>query len=154
MAIDIFTVEEFEEALPVHKETGEPVWVGLGLLDGEYVYTIPVVDNELYILVRSSIQEDGLSAGVGEDSIRAWLVNKDWQPVGSKISFWTTREPGWQERMVDTLRKLWNRARDAGFCPVCGRVRGVFRVRKNNKNKGKLFYNCIARCDGSFGWVE
>lgn len=153
MAIEVFGNEEFEEALPNHRETGEPVWVSLGLMGGEYVYTVPIVENEVYILIRSSVRGDGLSAEVGRDSIRAWLVDKDWQPLGTKVNHWITREAGWQTRLVEMLRNLWERARKAGFCPKCNKARGVFKVRRNNENKGKLFVNCLSRCTGSFGWL-
>ena len=66
---------------------------------------------------------------------------------------WVTRLPGCQDRLLEMLRKLWERARKAGFCPVCGTTRGIFKVKKRGKNIGRLFVNCSNRCDGAFDWI-
>ena len=149
--IDVFSVSEFEAALPVHKQTGEKLWKPVGFVDGEYAYKIQITP-DVFISIRSSIKEDGLSAGTGQDSIRAWLTGADGKPLGSKVQKWVTREPGWQDRLVDMLRELWDRARKAGYCKKCKTPNGVYRV-KQGKNKGRLFKKC-PNCGGGFEWMS
>lgn len=139
--IDRFTKEQFEKALPVHKVTGQPLWESRGLENGEFVYYLPI-DPMAGILVRSSIDGSGYAAATGEDSIRAWLVKPDGSPLGSKVSKWTTRVAGWDERLKIVLRTLWGWRVKAGNCPKCMQPLPVFKVKKEGPNRGRVFANC------------
>lgn len=115
--IDRFTKKEFEEALPVHKETGEPLWMSLGLVafgsDAEETYSIKVPETNKRIVIRSSVDESGLAAEAGADSIRLWLeywYKNEWRPLKRHKTRWTTRIPGWDKRMTQKLRELWKLA--------------------------------------------
>jgi len=172
MAIDIFTTEEFENALPRDKSTNEPLWIKLGCISGEYSYLIPI-DDKVSIMVRSSISKSGTSADTGDDSIRAWLVTyetiekitgvvyRNFKPLGSKVSEYTTRVPGWGKRLVSNensvVRTLWRWRKKAGDCKHCGTPQGVYKVKKNNQNKGRLFTKCnhpaCAMRSKTFEWL-
>lgn len=153
--IDHFTKQQFEDALPRDK-TGHKLCEEAGCLDGEYVYTMPVLlsksDNQVRIEIRSSVGPDGMSAGLGENSIRAYLTYyndelKAWWTMGSKSQRWVTRQPGWELRLTDMLRTLYSWRLKAGDCPVCNRPKGIFKVWKEGPNKGRVF----ARCMGNRG---
>lgn len=140
--VDVFNKSEFEAALPVHKESGCPLWESLGLIDGEHCYVIGI--NELAaIMVRSSIDSSGISADCGEDSIRMWLVEPGTlKPAGSKISRWTTRVPGWQIRVKERLHDLYFFAlKYIRKCP-CGGTVQIFKVKKEGTYKNMLFTSC------------
>lgn len=145
MAVEIFSREQFEQALPVG------YWAYSGLVNNEHTYSIQITP-DIFITIRSSVDSSGYSADTGEDSIRAWLVDKDGQPLGSKISKYTTRLPGWGKRLLGVLRGLWHMAELSGYCPKCHQVRGVFKVKKSGPNKGRLFAKC-EKCD-TFEWLE
>ena len=155
MGVEIFSKGDFEKALPVDKNTGKRLWLELGLIDGEYTYIIPVrkskSGDEVRIVVRSSVSRSGVSAPNGQDSIRAWLVDQEGQPLGSKVSKWTTRLPGWQGRLTKVLRTLWGWAIKAGDCPKCGRPKSVFKVKKDGPNKGRIFARCAEH--NGFTWL-
>lgn len=110
--VERFSKEQFEAALPFCKTTGVPLWLPLGLIDGEYSYTIPVTDTNKRIIIRSSIGPSGIAADTGEDSIRLWVEYhyKDrWYPL-AKRSRWVTRIPNWEGRITDKLRELYELA--------------------------------------------
>jgi len=156
MTIDTFTKSEFEDALPTHRETGEPLWVCLGLLQSEYTYRVAGPDRTTSIEVRSSIGPDGMSAPSGKDSLRAWLVDASTgKPLGSKVTRWTTRLPGWQERLRETLRTLWLWRLRAGDCPKCDKPKGIWKVKKEGANKGRPFAKC-SHCglESQFVWLD
>jgi len=153
MTVEIFTKEEFEKALPINKNTGEPMWRNARIIEGgEYCYLIDV-DDEVAIMVRSSIDRSGISAESGQDSIRCWLVRKmpcgGTAPLGSKVSRWTTRIPGWQDRMTEVIRTLWSWRKKAGNC--CGEPRHILKVKVDTPNKGRIFTKCNS-C-GKFTWL-
>lgn len=143
--IDIFTQKEFEAALPAG------YWEYTGFVEGEHTYGIKVAEG-ICITIRSSVGRDGMSADTGEDSIRAWLIRCDGSPLGSKVSKYTTRLPGWEKRLLEVLRALWGMAQKAGYCDKCHQPRGVFKVKKAGPTKGKLFAKC-ANCN-TFEWLE
>ena len=109
--IDTFTRQEFEQALPT-SESGDPLWESLGLVQGEYTYTVPVTDTNKRIVIRSSVKGNEKSAGSGKDSIRLWVEYhyKDKWFALAKLDRWTTRVPGWQKRMTKKLRELYHLA--------------------------------------------
>lgn len=146
--IDYFTKEQFEESLPVHKETGKILWKYQGIDKGEHIYTIEIT-HDILIYVRSSVKADGFSAYTGEDSIRAYLIGFDGKPLGSKTQKWIQRTPGWEKRLTDMLRELWNRAQKTGYCPKCKVPKHIFKIKKDGPNKGKLFCIC-KKCNE--GW--
>ena len=98
--IDQFTKENFETYL----ETNHSPYKYTGLIDGEHTYILSL-DNQVSITIRSSVKSNGLSADVGKDSIRAWLVDEN-GPLGSKVNKWTTRQPGWQDRLDNNIKQL------------------------------------------------
>lgn len=135
MSVEIFSKEQFEAALP-----NTVSWKCLGLKDGEFAYKMQIND-DIFIQIRSSVKANGFSADTGQDSIRAWLVDNNGKPLGSKVLKWTQRIPGWEERMLDVLRILWKRAQWAGYCPDCKIPMGVFKS-KTKKNPNRLFKKC------------
>jgi len=152
MGVEIFSREEFEAALPVHSVTKEPLWVSLGLIEGEYAYlVVPNSDRPYGVEVRSSVKQHGTSAGTGEDSIRCWPVK--WEGIGegqlrlhqygSKATRWITRVPGWQERLTNNLRFLSRVLNSVRPCHKCGVDCVPFKVKKEDSpNKGRHFCTC------------
>lgn len=145
MSVEIFSRQQFEDALP------EGHWSYSGLVNNEHTYLIRITD-DIFITIRSSVDGSGWSADTGEDSIRAWLVDKNGSPLGSKISKYTTRLPGWDKRLLEVLRGLWHMAELSGYCSKCCQPRGVFKVKKAGPNKNRLFAKCT-QCD-TFEWLE
>ena len=151
--IDYFTNVEFESALPRHKHNGNAMWRPIGLYDGEYCYMVDIVPEYVAIMIRSSIQSDGIRAACGKDSIRAWLVDPvSMKPLGSKLISYTKRTPGWEDRLNKLLRELYKRGRMLKKCPTCKRYMGIFQVKKNGPNKGRLFMKCWEH--GHFTWMN
>lgn len=153
--IDSFSATEFEAALPVHKVSGKRLFESLGIVDGEYTYFVPVSENA-GIVVRSSVKSDGYSAETGKDSIRLWLVDpKEHTPIGSKLSKYVTRVPGWEERLTAQLRILYRYALQVKQCK-CGDTIVPFKVTKDGPNKGRFFWKCRNReCqNNTFEWIE
>lgn len=155
MAIERFTKAEFEtKALPVNKFNKEQMWVCNGLISGEYSYSIKI-DSHTGIEVRSSIDSSGIAAALGKDSIRAWLIDSKGAPLGSKVSKWTTRVSGWDDRTKDVLRTLWGWRKKAGNCTVCNTPKKIFKVKKEGENKGRIFCDCKSDngCKNQFVWL-
>jgi hypothetical protein len=149
MPVEIFTRTEFEQALPVHNRTKQALWTYLGLDSGEHTYRVtPFCQRPYAIFVRSSVHQDGTSAGTGEDSIRCWIVitsddpNQDGRPFGSKISRYVTRVHGWQTRLHDTLYRLASIIKQIEQCPACKQDCPIFKCSKEGDNKGRLFSKC------------
>jgi len=101
MAVEQFTKAEFEDALPKHRDSGRPLWIHTGLVQGEHEYCVHVTDGDTstnkLIRIRSSIGENGVSANSGKDSIRLWIEYeyKDrYHPLKKHKTRWTTRVPG------------------------------------------------------------
>jgi len=150
VTIDRFTREQFEAALPVHKKTGEKLWEHGGGFKGEFQYFVPVAPG-IKITIRSSVDRSDRARSTGQDSIRAWLVRDNGQPLGSKVSKYITRVPGWDKRLTETLRILWAWARKAGYCPDCKQPKLVFKVKKKGPNTGRIFAKCQEH--GHFTWL-
>lgn len=143
MSVEIFTKKQFEDALPKHKTSGQALWTEKGLDKGEYTYGMKIKDG-VHISIRSSVKVHGTSAETGKDSIRAHLCDVEGKPLGSKVNAYTTRVKGWEERLTGILRELWGRGMNDKLkpCPSCGKMKGVFQVKKDGKNKGRLFVAC------------
>jgi len=155
--IDKITISRFESALPVDKHTNAPLWTALGLQGGEYCYRI-AIDEKTAIFIRSSINASGISAATGKDSIRAWLIDVNGKPLGSKVAKWITRQPGWEKRLTDTLRTLWRWRKSAGDCKVCKTPLGIFKVTAQTESRGRIFASCKnknhPKLVKSFKWIE
>jgi hypothetical protein len=158
MATERFTKKVFEDELPVHKTSGEKLWEYIGVDKGESVYIMKVRKvgvKDIVITIRSSVRVDGVAAATGEDSIRAWLSYEDGKPVGSKLQNYVQRLPGWEKRLTQMLRGLYQRALKIEACGDCGEPKGIFKVKKEGSNKGKLFTTCYG-CGYKkhFAWVK
>lgn len=155
MTIDFFTREDFEAALPTYKnESAEPrpnLWSHIGLVKNEHTYMVHI-NVDIKIMVRSSIDYTGVNASTGEDSIRLWLCDPEGKPMGSKLSKYITRVPGWQDRMIKQLRILWGFAKRAGYCPKCKTPKGVYIVKKKGQNQGRVFCKC-RNCGNGFEFL-
>lgn len=162
--IDHFTKSEFEQALPRHKREGNALCREITPIgSSEFVYLLPI-DNKTGIEIRSSVStSSGKSAGSGEDSIRAWLVEYTdistitgektvTKPLGVKATRWTTRLPGWEERLTEVLKTLYGWRKQAGNCSKCGKPKRIAKVKKEGANKGRIFANCFD-CKEGFVWL-
>jgi hypothetical protein len=142
MAIDRFTKDRFEEALPKNKKTGEPLWHDVGFENGEFTYGINVYRKMVNapwvdIIIRSSVAMDSLARNTGEDSIRIFFMRKG-KPHGSKLSCYVTRVKGWEERLTKQLRIMYKRGMDMEPCSICGEPKAIFK----KKNSKELFQAC------------
>lgn len=144
--IETFTKEQFETYL---SQSHTP-YKALGLIDGEYSYLLPL-DGQASITIRSSVKSDGTSADTGKDSIRAWLVDNAGQPLGSKVSRWTTRKAGWQNRLTKVVKTICQWRSMVGDCPDCGQPKGIFKA-KTDKNRGRIFAKC--KNHDHFIWLD
>jgi len=142
--IDTFTKKEFENYL----EANHVSYISLGLVDDEECYNI-TLDNQVSIIVRSSVKSNGLSADVASDSIRAWLMGRD-KPLGAKTR--THRQPGWQDRLNSNIKQLVLWRALAGDCKECNKPKGIFKA-KTVKNRGRPFARCKEHKD-SFVWLD
>lgn len=145
MLIETFSKQDFESKLDYLEP--QP----LGIIQGEESYLIKL-DKQVSIMIRSSVKENGYSADTGQDSIRAWLVNGSDNPLGSKVSKWTTRLPGWGMRLTEVLRQLTQWRLLAGDCKTCYKPLGIFKVKKSGENKGRIFANCKEH--KGFRWLD
>lgn len=154
MAIEQFTQAHFEECLPKHKQTNLPIFEYKGIVQNEYIY-LARIDSQVGILLRSSIDpRTGVARDTAKDSIRAMLVSLDnMQPLGSKANRWTTRLPGWGDRVKGILRTLWGWRLKSGDCPCCGQPLKVFKVKKAGANKGRIFARCEDHSKQTWQWL-
>lgn len=154
MAVDVFDKATFEAALPMKKDGSGPAWECVGLNQGEYVYLIGVGDSKpAKILVRSSVDVTGWSRATGEDSIRVYVTDRHLKPLSGKANRWTTRLPGWQDRMMTIIRFMAEMAVKIQSCPKCDKaLLSLFKVKKEGPNKGKWFLSC--KPCGFFEWLK
>lgn len=155
--VEIFDKATFEKALPMKKDNSGPAWVCGGLEMGEYVYYIPLgtPDKPLpaQVIVRSSVDKTGWSRATGEDSIRIYVVDREGRPLSGKANRWTTRLPGWQERMTEIIRFMAEMAVKIDTCPKCHKeLTRLNKVKKEGPNKGRWFISCRA-CNDHFEWM-
>lgn len=150
-----FTVADFESALASSVGGHESHIRQEGYIGGELRYSYLVKeldDDEVRISINSSITKNGIAAGTGENSIRAWLTDKGGHPLGSKTQKWVTRQPGWQTRLSKMVGELVNMAVKIESCPECGETEHVYKVRKDGENKGRYFKKCPY--DHTFVWLD
>ena len=158
MTTDRFTTEQFEKVLHdfivAHPKTYSCV-TSKGLVAHEYRYAVPVNDTghgQVIVEIASSINYSGFADGTGENSIRLWLTGEDGLPLGSKISRWVTRVSGWEGRITQQLEKLSAMGEEIQWCTKCSSIEKIFIVKKDGKNKGRLFIKC--QCQNSFSWLD
>lgn len=163
MPIDRFTKQRFEAALPLSKKTGEPLWKSLGFYDGEWSYFVPV-GKVGRILIRSSVGDSGLADDTGEDSIRLWgqirVIDADGRTVDwrslPKVDAYTTRVNGWEHRMLEKLRTLWDEVSKykspIPSCPTCNNRQGSW-ITKAGPNIGRPATKCYT-CGTGFAWLD
>ncbi len=144
-----FTKKEFEELLPHHKVQDFPVWVPEGLLDGEEMYSIPM-RNDAKVLIKSSVKKNGKSRK--NLHVRCLIADDSNNHLGSDLTYEVHKVQGWEKRFTCVLRYLWRVCQHAGTCPECNRSLGIHRVRKDNKNKGRLFATCLDH-ENIFKWL-
>ena len=149
MTIERFTRDEFEEILD---EIFEQNWQLDSGKWGEIGY-VGAIGNGKFIRIMSSINSKrNVADSTGKNSIRVWLTDEHNKPLMPKINHWTTRLPGWQERLKSQVQLLTNMAKSLKWCDECYSFETVWKVKKNNKNKGKLFARC--QCENSFRWFD
>ena len=135
MAIDQFTQEQFEKAIPVSL-------VKIGFVNGELVYRL-TLGPKVAIDIRSSIGSNGLAASTGNDSIRCWIFNpQNSKPIASKVDAWTTRVPGWLDRLTAKVEMLAVWQKRAGFCPKCKNPLSIWKA-ATGKNTGRHMSKCF-----------
>jgi DNA helicase II / ATP-dependent DNA helicase PcrA len=155
--VEIFTTVDFLAALSVELGQEMNSVQNLGFIDGElrFRWTIATFEDnskKVCIDINSSIEETtGHSADTGGNSIRAWIVDQDGKPLGSKTQKWVTREVGWQDRMAKMLVELSEMAKEIGICKSCGELEGIY-IAKTEKNKGRKFLKCKNGCN--FRWLD
>lgn len=140
MAIDRFTKEEFEECLEEIREEWR-----CDFLYGEYRYQIRFGENGV-VFVNSSIGRDGRAKTTGSDSIRVW-VEYEGKPI-KKSQRWTTRLPGWRDRLKDRLSEAFKIINDMDHSPRCPQCGGRMVLRSGVHGR---FYGCLnfPRCRGT-----
>ena len=149
MTIERFTREEFEEVLDKIFDNN---WWLMGDMWGEIGY-IGNIGNGKHIRIMSSIKSDrNVADATGKNSIRVWLTDEHDRPLMPKINHWTTRLPGWQERLKSQVQLLSNMAEKLKWCNNCHSFERVWKVKKNGVNRGKLFARC--QCKNSFRWFD
>lgn len=157
MPVEIFTRETFEEALPLHPQTGEPLWKGIGCVKGEYCYRVFFGNKYAEIFIRSSVRSDGISAEKGKDSIRAWLVaanaTKDREgfplPLCKKLQRWVTRQLNWRTHLGNLLKEQSRLGMVVRPCPKCGKPTKVYEI-TTGYNIGKFASGCSELVDGKW----
>lgn len=148
MSVEIFTAAEFVGALPTLPGV---IWKCLGVVAGEWCWVAEFRDRPYGILVRSSVRQDGTSAGNGVDSIRCLLLADSGKPNarGAKLNRYTTRVAGWQGRMRTVLTEL---AAIVRTVMPCGH--GFPRVGISTKAKGSRPYAACDQCGGFLAWLD
>lgn len=144
--VETFSLSQFEAALPTNKNTGAAMCQSLGLIGGEYQFSLPV-NPSASILIRSSVRADGYSAAAHKDSIRVWLADPaTGRPLAKKLSHHICRTGAWRDRLVSQLRTLFQLGKNAGLPCGCGghRIVGI--------KEGRQFVGCTNRC-GNFQYL-
>ncbi len=144
--IDVFSKAKFESSLP---NTDKFQWKYEGFIQNEHCYSINADPNgKSKVFIRSSIGVNGYAAETGEDSIRVFLVDKNGKSLGSKISKWTTRVNGWEDRLKKVIKELIVLRGKAGD-DSAGNPLPIFKCRKEGPNKGRFFVN-----GNDFRWLD
>lgn len=154
--IEHFTKDTFEKALTDIVNSDPRLFAGwsyVGFVAGEHVYDVRL-DWKVSIRIRSTIQRNGVSAGLSEDSIRLWLTHHQTNTQLSKLAdAYTNRTPGWGERLRVKCVWLSEYRKISGDCPHCNHPLWVYRAKPDAKYPGCLFTSCFA-CHRMFHWFE
>lgn len=143
--IEHFTKEQFEAALPKSAKFSVE---SVGINSNEYCYLL-IINEKARVFIRSSVGPKGVSAEVGEDSIRTFLVDNNGRPFAPKVTKFTTRVKGWEERMRENMRFLIRLHQQAGFDG--DKPREIRKVSKEGPNKGRFF--CPETPTKPFTWL-
>jgi len=145
MPIDRYSKETFEEALKKFRSG----WQGV-FEKGEWVYSLPVGEGG-EIFVHSSIGADDFAKTTGKDSIRVYVKYNGRFMKDSQR--WTTRMPGWAERMRARLHDAFILIRDIEYSPKCPNCGGPMVIRKGVHGK---FYGCLKfpKCRGTRNYAS
>jgi hypothetical protein len=149
MPIDQFSKQQFEAALPIDKQSNQPLFKCEGVEKGEYIYAWEIKPN-LKMVIRSSVKQAGVAAECGKDSIRIILASHDgnrWRYASSGSTVYTQRTPGWEKRLSEKIKELFYRVRKFEIPP-----RSFVSHSKSAHNPDRFFLKSI---DGDFvRWLE
>jgi hypothetical protein len=153
-----FSKEDFENALPKHKVSGEPLWEYSGLKDGEHSYLLFFGSDVARIEIRSSVMLDGIAAPRGKNSIRCWLVDLKGAPLAKKVQKYVKRTKSWKKRLLIVLKKLAVSGMRTKSCPNCSKTLKIQKVKKEGPTKGRVFLSCSKKLSGAwkscyFEWI-
>lgn len=148
--IDLFNSTTFEAVL---NRIGN-ITFQKTILGKEFVYILSVADYEyVNIYVASSINAvTDESYDVGENSIRCYIMSPDTKtPFGSKLSSYTTRVSGWENRMTKIIKDYIDLIQKTYKCEACKDYTKIFKS-KTAANKNRMFLKC--NCGKQFIWVD
>lgn len=140
MPIEIFTQEKFEDVLEEIKEGWDALFNY-----GEWRYSHSFGDHGI-IHVASGVGRDGLAKSTGKDSIRVWVEYNN-RPL-KKSKRWTTRLPGWENRLRERVSEACKLINDLDYSPRCPYCGGTMVLRSGVHGK---FYGCLnfPKCRGT-----
>ena len=145
MIIETFALEEFEEVISYLP------FKPLGVRgNGEYVYYLNL-DGQTGLLVWSTVNVRGISAGSRSDKIRVKLVELNQDPAITLLTKYIIREYNWPVQLRQAISDIVQCRLLAGDCPECDRPKRIFKS-KTSRNKNKLFAKC-SDC-GGFDWLD
>lgn len=149
MTTEKYSKDEFYQALlaiaPFQEE---------GLVMGEWCYQLNL--GKARLSIRSSCDSSGFARDTADDSIRFVLIantNTVHKVLTKNETIYTTRLPGWQDRIKKKIEYAISLRQQAGDCRVCGEPLVINKISKQGKNFGKT----VAWCPVSFDhkmWVE
>lgn len=115
--VEIFTKAEFESVLD-KIATYKP----LGIVQHNEAYLVDFGNPLAQIMVYSSVAPSGTSRDTGEDSIRAWLVTPELQPIGGKTQKYVKRTKSWRQNLERMLAEIAHLGKYIKPCPTCGQT--------------------------------
>lgn len=161
--IDRFSKSEFEAQLPRHKDTREPLWRSLGQVQGQELYGIEVKP-WVRIVIYSTIAADGWARMSGEDSIRLVLQARiptgipatphRWDAMTGGPDAWTTRRPGWSERLIEKIRMMWMVGREMTTEPSTGYVVRMAGTAENKSRPFQVWVGMDPPSGKRFEWLD
>lgn len=145
MSVEIFTRDTFEEVINRLKDGWTRTFSG-----GEYRYSVAFGRNAK-IHVDSSIGGDGFAMRSGENSIRVWGEYHG-RPLKKSVR-WTTRLPGWEDRLRVRISDICKIINDLDYSPKCPQCGSAMVLRSGVHGK---FYGCLRfpKCRGTRNYEE